>query len=201
MRENASPSTLAFYEANAEAYLGARPDEVTPALVPFLDRLPRGARILELGCGGGSDAEYMLSRGFAVVPTDGSPTMAAVAARRLNRPVATLRFDQLDEEQSFDAVVACAALLHVPKGQLGPVIQRIWRALKPGGWHFASFKTGETEGLDAHGRHYNQVTPAELDAVYAAAGDWASLVQEETMGVGHFSTPSRWLHLTARRKA
>lgn len=200
MSPNASPSTLAFYDANAQSYLGSRPDEVTPELGPFLDRLPRGARILELGCGGGSDAAYMLHRGFALVPTDGSPAMAALAARRLDCPVATMRFDQLDAEQSFDAVVACAALLHVPKDQLSPVIGRIWRALEPGGWHFASFKTGGTEGADEHGRHYNQVTGADLDRLYAGAGDWESVAQEETMGVGYFSKPSRWLHLTARRR-
>ena len=89
--------TLAFYERDAAAYAShARREH--PRLAEFLSRLAPGARILELGCGGGTDAEVMLAAGFDVEPTDGSPMLAAEAARRLGRPVRVLLFDDLDDE-------------------------------------------------------------------------------------------------------
>ena len=47
--------TLAFYEKEASKYLNARPDFASPFVDGFLNLLPAGATILELGCGGGSD--------------------------------------------------------------------------------------------------------------------------------------------------
>ena len=43
---------------------------------------------------------------------------------------------------------ANACLLHVPRDELAQVLSLIWRALKPGGAFFASFKTGDAEGRD-----------------------------------------------------
>jgi cyclopropane fatty-acyl-phospholipid synthase-like methyltransferase len=48
--------------------------------------LQPGARILELGCGGGRDAEAMVAAGFEVDPTDGTPEIARKAEERLGKP-------------------------------------------------------------------------------------------------------------------
>jgi cyclopropane fatty-acyl-phospholipid synthase-like methyltransferase len=73
------PATLAFYATEARTYVSVRPDEVSRFIVDFLRLLPAGASILELGCGGGADAAYMIEAGFAVEPTDGVSEMAAIA--------------------------------------------------------------------------------------------------------------------------
>ncbi len=124
-------STIRFYRENAAAYV-QRPQRSFVRLQTFLGELPRGAKILELGCGSGRHSAEMIAGGFDVHPTDGSPEMAAEAARRLGRPVETLRFDELDEREEYDAVWASACLLHVPKAHLQGVLARIWRALKAG---------------------------------------------------------------------
>src|SRR5258708_8617575 len=121
--------TIRFYRENAAAYVG-RPQGKFTRLQGFLAELPHGASILELGCGSGKQSAVMISAGFVVRPTDGTPEMAAEAARRLGCPVDTLRFDQLDEHERYDAVWASACLLHVPKDNLQGVLARIWRALK-----------------------------------------------------------------------
>ena len=77
---------------------------------------------------------------------DGSPEMAEVASRRLDRPVGTLLFHELDEVEAYDGVWANACLLHVPRDELAPILKLIWRALKPGGTFYASFKAGDAEG-------------------------------------------------------
>ncbi len=117
----------------------------------------------------------MLARGFDVRATDGSPEMAAVASKRLGRTVETLLFHQLDAVEAYDAVWANACLLHVPRPELADVLARIWRALKPSGDFFASYKEGDADGRDTLDRYYNYPSPDWLRATYADAGKWDSL--------------------------
>ena len=60
--------TAEFYRTRAEEWTAAAKWEWNQWLDPFLDLLPPGARILELGCGDGRDAARMIARGFAVDP-------------------------------------------------------------------------------------------------------------------------------------
>jgi SAM-dependent methyltransferase len=193
------PATLAFYASEAGEYVTARPTELDPHLAEFLERLPTGASILELGCGGGRDAAHMIERGFAVHPTDGVAAMAAQAEAWLSRPVGVMRFDELMAVDAYDAIVANASLLHVPQGGLVDIFGRIWRALKPGGHHFASFKTGLVEGPDDHGRHYNHPSRNDLARLYRQGGDWSSLEIDAFMGMGYFSKPSAWLKIIVKK--
>ena len=191
--------TINFYDSNAVSYSAARPEEISPELMAFLSNLDHGSRILELGCGSGCDAAEMARLGFEVDPTDGTPAMAELASERLGRPVRILRFDELDAQQTYDAVVANASLLHVPRPALPAILARVWRALKPGGWHFASYKTAGAEGRDKHQRYYNYLERADAERLYGETGIWASICCEEFDGVGYFSAPARWLTVTAQK--
>ncbi|MEP7007559.1 MAG: class I SAM-dependent methyltransferase [Sphingomonas bacterium] len=191
--------TINFYESNAASYSAARPDEVTPELVTFLPNLMPGSRILELGCGSGRDAAEMERWGFEIDATDGTPAMAALASERLGRTVRVLRFDDLDAQESYDAVVACASLLHVPRMVLPAILTRVWKALKPGGWHFASYKTAAAEGRDEHQRYYNYLDRQDAERIYGETGTWASIRCDEYDGVGYFSASARWLTVTAQK--
>ena len=199
MAEAFDPQTLAFYEAEAGVYVKARPEEYASHLSAFLGLLPPGGSILELGCGGGNDSAYMIERGFVVDPTDGVAAMTVEAEVRLGRPVRLMRFDELDAREAYDAVVANASLLHVPRDGLPDILARISRALKPGGWHLASYKTGGDEGYDELGRYYNRPSAAQAEAYYRAAGDWGVYRVEESFEPGHVGKPSAWLKITARK--
>jgi len=195
------PATLRFYADNAASYAARDKGGPSRWLDEFLDGLPAGARILELGCGGGRDSMHMLARGFDVVPTDGSPEMAAEAEARLGRPVRTLRFDQLADRDAYDAVWANASLLHVPGEALAGVLASVFRALRPGGQHFASYKAGDRGKRDNYGRYYNYPDkPALLDA-YAQAGPWESLATKAYVGSELGGGQIPWLAVTARRPA
>jgi 2-polyprenyl-3-methyl-5-hydroxy-6-metoxy-1,4-benzoquinol methylase len=147
--------TLEFYADQADTYAACRPDDINPEIPGFLELLTANARILELGCGGGADAEYMIAKGFDVDPTDGVSQMAALAETRLGCSVRVMRFDQINAVEAYDAVIASASLLHVPVTGLTPILARIWRALRPGGWHLATYKTSDTARRDEYGRYYN----------------------------------------------
>jgi SAM-dependent methyltransferase len=191
--------TLRFYRDNASAYAGREITSRQARLTAFVTLLAPNATILELGCGAGGDTAEMLARGFNVLATDGSPEMAEVASRRLGRPVGTLLFHDLDEVQAYDGVWANACLLHVPRDELAPILKRIWRALKPGGAFFASFKTGDAEGRDTLNRYYNYPSPDWLRGTYANAGRWNSLDIETGEVIGFDNKWAPMLFVVARK--
>jgi len=191
--------TLQCYSDNAEAYAGREITSRQARLTAFLALLPPGARILELGCGAGGDTAEMLARGFDVHATDGSPEMAAVASKRLGRTVETLLFHDLNEVEAYDAVWANACLLHVPRNELAGILRLIWRALKPSGAFFASYKTGDADGRDTLNRYYNYPSPDWLRTTYAEAGQWSSLAIESGEVKGFDDKMAPMLFVVARK--
>lgn len=192
-------ATLQFYRGNAAAYAGRNFTSRQARLMAFLAQLPPGARILELGCGAGGDTAEMLARGFDVRATDGSPEMAGVASKHLGRPVETLLFHDLDEAGAYDAVWANACLLHVPRPELSDVLARIWRALKPVGAFYASYKEGDGDGRDTLNRYYNYPSPDWLRATYAEAGKWNSLSIDSGEVLGFDDKMASMLFVVARK--
>ena len=193
-------ATIRFYREHAAEYI-KRPQRSFARLHAFLAALPRHARILELGCGSGRHSAEMIAAGFDVRPTDGSPEMAAEAACRLGRPVETLRFDQLDEQEQYDAVWASAFLLHVPKADLQGVLARIWRALKPAGLFYASFKEGNADGRDTIGRYYNYPSEDWLKECYRGAGSWSFRSIDRSEGNSFDGTAATMMHVVVQKHA
>ena len=197
--EGADEATLRFYRENASAYAEREITSRRVRLGRFLALLSPGAAILELGCGAGFDTAEMLALGFDVSATDGSPEMAAEASRRLGRPVGTLLFGDLDAVEAYDGVWANACLLHVPRNELPQILKRIWRALKPGGAFYASFKTGDAEGRDTLNRYYNYPSPDWLRTNYTSAGSWSSLEIESGEVIGFDNQWATMLFVVARK--
>ena len=192
-------NTLRFYNESAETYVASGPGGTSRFLSGFLAKLEPGARILELGCGGGTDALAMKSAGFAITPTDGSPAIAAKATALLGIPVRVMRFDELAEDQAFDAVWANASLLHVPRESLTGILHKIRQALRPGGLFFASYKSGGTEDRDENGRYFNYLSKQQALAAYAASGPWEIDEISEYIGGGFAGGTGPWIAVTACR--
>jgi len=114
----------------------------------LLDRLPEGARIVELGCGGGTAETTLLARRFRLTGVDLSAEQLQRAADRV--PEAELvqaDFTELElEPGSVDAVAAFYSFNHVPRELLAGLFARIHLWLAPGGLFLASLGTGDTEG-------------------------------------------------------
>lgn len=192
--------TLNFYANSAEEYLGGRPEGASRHLKPFLDLLSPGSRILELGCGGGADAAAMITAGFDIDPTDGVSEIAAIAAQRLEQEVRVLRFDDLDAQEVYDAVWANATLHHVPRAALPGVLGRIYAALKPGGLHFANFKSGKPDGPDDRNRHYSYLSLEDMKSLYEGAAGWDVISAEAYMGGARYQTDDRpWVKIIVRK--
>lgn len=198
-------ATLAWYDREAASYAammaqGSARSLSHGFLLPFLDALPAGARILELGCGGGRDTLEMLARGFMVDATDGSPAMAREASARTGQPVQVLRFTDLAAIGTYDAVWAHASIHHQPFAGLGDVLARIHRALRPGGLFFANYKLGSGDDRDGLGRLYSFPPRADLLALYACAG-WEMARIDDYRAGGADKVERDWIAVTARKPA
>jgi SAM-dependent methyltransferase len=113
----------------------------TRMLADFLDRLPPGSRVLDLGCGTGLPSTRALAERFTVTGVDLS--FRQVAAARLNVPSATFIQGDLAmvdfPDASFEGVTAFYAISHVPRSEHDDVLRRVARWLRPGGLFLATF--------------------------------------------------------------
>jgi SAM-dependent methyltransferase len=190
--------TLAFYAAEAPIYAKAGDQKASAHLQEFLARLAAGARILELGCGGGRDSEAMIAAGFDVEPTDGCAELAGEASARLGRDVRVLRFDALAAEAEYDAVWANACLLHVPRAGLPAILARIHRALRPGGLFVATYKGGAREGRDSFGRLFNYLSGDALASLYRGSASWTKIDITSSVGRGYDQKITPWHRVAAQ---
>lgn len=165
------PETLRVYAAQARDYarLTARAGD-DPALAAFIARLPRGASVLDLGCGPGHAAAHMAASGLRVEAVDASPEMAALAARHAGVTARVADFDAIAGHDVFDGIWASFSLLHAPRAALPGHLQALRRALRPGGVFHIGMKTGTGARRDRLGRLYTYYSETELDALLRAAG-------------------------------
>ncbi len=100
-------------------------------------QLPRGARILDVGCGSGTNVIWLSRRGFPVAGVDVSPTAIAVAATRARRARAKvdLRVASADRlpfrRASFDAALDTGCFHSLPLRLRGPYARELARVLRP----------------------------------------------------------------------
>jgi len=111
-------------------------------------RLAEGARVLELGCGGGTAETQALAARFRLTGVDLSQRQLERARARV--PGAEFVYGDLTaielDAGSFDAVVAYYSFNHVPRELLAPVFARIHGWLVPGGYFMAALGAGDLQG-------------------------------------------------------
>lgn len=196
--DSTDPDTIAFYQARAPHWVFHSGERHSCQLDTFLDRMPPGAPVLELGCGGGRDAARIRERGFGVDATDAVPALVTRANQAFGLGARVMAFHQLEAEAAYAGVWAHASLLHCPRNALPDVLARIHRALLPGGWFFSSYKLGAGQGRDLFGRLHNFPSPEWLIGAYEAAG-FVIDSQETYAGKASDGTQRDWIDLTVRK--
>lgn len=114
----------------------------------FTSRLRDGARVLELGCGGGTAETRRLAQRFAVTGVDISPRQVERARAAIpEAEFVCADFTELElPDGSFDGVIAYYTLNHVPRELLAPLLARARTWLGPDGWLLAAFGTSDNPG-------------------------------------------------------
>lgn len=125
-------------------------DRVLGYVSKILEGLPRGAKILDLGCGTGSPiAEYVARRGYRVVGVDQSKKMLEIA-KRVVPGAELIHGDMLDVEFAdlFAAAVAWDSVFHVERKHHSAVFRKLADSLDVGGRLLLSVG-GSDAGSDA----------------------------------------------------
>jgi SAM-dependent methyltransferase len=189
--------TLAYYGRAADDYAERTAHlDKDPALEAFIAALPKGARVLDLGCGPGVMAERMAAEGLSVLATDAVPEMVEMAAARPGVEARVARFDEIEGAAEFDGVWANFSLLHAPRGDVPGHLQAIRRALWPGGLFHIGMKVGEGEKRDELGRHYTFYTEADLRGLLMDAG-FSVLDAKRGREAGMTGVPEDWITILA----
>jgi len=124
--------------------------------LPWLQALPMGSRVLDLGAGTGlfSYLVYQQRPDLQLTLVDIAPQMLAVARQRF-AGLPQVSFQEVDfTRQSlpgrYEAIISSLAIHHLPSPAKADLYQRCYAALEPGGFLLnADQVAGRTPGVDA----------------------------------------------------
>lgn len=140
--------SIDYYERYAASYYENTVNlNMEEALGRFLALLPENAEVLDLGCGTGRDTVYLEDAGCYVTPMDGSEQMCRLAEIYTDKEVLHMTFEEMEFEEVFDGIWACASLLHVEGKDMDRIMKKVVNALKPDGVLYMSFKYGDAEEI------------------------------------------------------
>ncbi len=173
--------TVLYYDKNAQS-LANRYEmaEMGYTHQNLLRHLPEGGRVIEIGCGSGRDAFFLLSHGYDVTVVDASSEMlrAALAnhpelAGRIYHAAIPFPSKHPLSKLSFNALVMIATVMRISDQDLSQCVSQIRQLLKPDGILFISTSIGRegiTEDRDSEGRIYVERQPDELQLLFKRLG-------------------------------
>ena len=165
----------------------------------FCERLPKGALILDFGCGSGRDTKHFMIQGYQVDAMDGSEELCRMASDFTGIEVKHGYFHELDEEDKYDGIWACSSILHLPIDELKEVFSKMAKALRDQGVVYASFKYGEFEG-ERNGRYFTDLNEERLHRLIEDTGVF--IVEETwiTSDVKLGRDEEKWMNMILKKK-
>jgi len=160
-----------FYSENYKLY-HERTFSIDPSLFlePFIKVLPKGAYILDVGCGSGRDLLWLKERGFKVLGFERSKGLAELARKNSGCEVIEGDFETFDfSALSFDAVLASGSLVHIPHEKFAAIFQNITKCMSSA-IIYISLKEGTGLKTDDEGRTFYLWSDEELRRLFAKDG-------------------------------
>lgn len=153
--------------------------EVEELFEEYVSLLPENGRVIDFGCGVGTEAGYLFEHGFQVIGIDISEGMLEQARREY--PHVDFRKADFREMPSdigkADGVVASYSLIHIMKADVPDVLRGIHRILKEEGVVFLGLQMGESgelfvdEPLEKGERLFlNIISREEIEGLLSEAG-------------------------------
>ena len=157
--------TNEYYKNNSQDFFASTVNaDVSDLYDHFLKYMPDGARILDLGCGSGRDTKAFTERGYRVDAMDGSAELCRMASEYTGIDVRCAVFSEVNSVDEYDAIWACASLLHIDECELKCVLPKLLSALKENGIMYMSFKYGDFEG-ERDGRFFLDMNESKMRSV------------------------------------
>lgn len=190
--------TIEYYNQNAQAFVETTLNVDMQALYqPFIKLLSDNALILDAGCGSGRDTKAFLDMGFQVEAIDASEEMVKHATSYTGLKVQNKTFQDIHEQEKYDAIWTCASLLHVPQSELTTVISKLSDALKSNGIWYLSFKYGNTERVK-DGRTFTDMDEKAIETLLSHQPN-LKLVEMWITQDARPERNERWLNLIIKK--
>ena len=191
--------SIDYYNKYASLYFESTVDlDMGEALNKFIELLPEGGEILDLGCGSGRDSLYLIQRGFDVTAIDGAKEMCELASIHIGQDVLCMQFEELDFQEVFDGIWACASLLHTLADEFEDVFRKVIGGLKPGGVLYMSFKHGDFNGF-RNGRYFHDFKTKPMREFIANFPDLELLEIWKSPDVRGDLNNEEWLNVIVRK--
>ncbi len=190
--------TSNYYNQHAQAFFeNTYQVEMESLYTPFLRYLPEQASILDLGCGSGRDTLAFKKKGYQVEAMDDSAELVKKARELTGIEVRQQSFYELNESEKYDGIWACASLLHCDRDRLPEVMGRIFKALKPNGVCYMSFKYGNTD-REKEGRSFTDLNEQQAHNLLKQI-DQALLLQQWITVDKRPERTEEWLNILIRK--
>ena len=165
---------------------------------PFVELLPENAEVLDLGCGSGRDTIALGEKGFYVTPMDGSEEMCKLAEVNTDEEVLQMTFEEMDFDDVFDGIWACASLVHLTEDEMEEILGKLVQALKMDGILYFSVHKGDRDGI-YNGRYFRDYTRKELYGLMEKFSELELIDIWTTQDVRPGKTDKMWLNVLARK--
>lgn len=181
MPDHPAPSsarTRKSYDEIAAHFLERAQDRapLREVLDRFAARVGRGALVLDVGAGPGTDSAELRQRGLRVISVDLSLGMLRSGERSYPGPRVQADMECLPFRADVHGLWVNASLLHVERERVPAVLAELRRVLVSPAILHVSVKQGSVDGWEVarygpeHPRWFTYWEPDELDRVLAGAG-------------------------------
>jgi SAM-dependent methyltransferase len=192
-----------YYNANADAYFKrTQAVSLAPLVELFLKHVPKGGKIVDLGCGTGRWARTFIDKGYDVIALDGAENMVALAKKQFGVTAKLCLYEDflLSETEQADAIWAMSSLVHYPPEALQVILRHIARSLKVGGVLYTSFKPKGFGHRAGDTRYFNQFTPESFNTFLKSVEEFA-LVEPVWQSASQEGPKFEWLNVLLRKVA
>ena len=154
--------TIDVYNAKVEEYSQMGGFTTNKHLKDFVKLQNNNNKILDLGCGHGAAASYMIKAGLKCHAVDASPKMVELANKKFKINAEVCTFDELNPDLRFNGVYASFSLLHVNRDNFLKILKKIKNMLLTSGYLGLGMKLGCGTERDTIGRFYSYYSEDEL---------------------------------------
>lgn len=131
---------------------------------------------------------------------DGSEELCKKASELTGLEVKHIYFQDLNFDNEFSGVWACASLLHVKRDELPDVLTKITKALRDGGVLYVSFKYGDFSG-ERNGRFFTDLDDESFETLIANIPEMVLKEKYISTDVRPGRENERWLNaIVTKRK-